>query len=365
MEWGLVAKLRESIGLDVGTSGVRAAHLSFSKHPPVLVNFGQVSLPPGVVREGEIVDVALVSGAIGELWKRAQFRGKRVSLGVANQKVVARAIDLPFMEEKDLRGAIQFQVQEFIPIPVEDAVLDFQILDEFSTENNERMMRVLLVAAQKEMVSSYVQAVEGAGLSLEAIDFIPLALIRSLGEQGDSLASPAGVGEALVDVGAGITSIVVHDGGAPRFARVLSIGGNSLTESIAAGMGVSFEEAESLKQTLGAAATPSAPATEGESAARILEQRASAFLDEIRGSLDYYLAQAEATKISKVVVAGGGSKLGNLRERLGVALRLPVELGRPLQKVQVGKIGLSPDQLAEAEPLMGAPIGIALGGLDQ
>ncbi|MEO7803562.1 MAG: type IV pilus assembly protein PilM, partial [Actinomycetota bacterium] len=340
-------------------------HLSFSKHPPVLLNFGQVSLPAGCVREGEIIDVGLVSQAITELWKRAQFKGKRVSLGVANQKVVARSIDLPFMEEKELRGAIQFQVQEFIPIAVEDAVLDFQILDEYATDNGERMMRVLLVAAQKEMIRTYVEAVEGAGLTLDAIDFIPLALIRALGDADDSLASPPGVGEALIDVGAGITSIVVHDSGAPRFARVLSIGGNSLTESIATGMAMTFEEAESLKQTLGVTASPGQDAATGEGAGKILEQRAAAFLDEVRGSLDYYLAQAEATKITKVIVAGGGAKLNNLRERLGAALRLPVEVGRPLQKVQVGNIGLSSDQLAEAEPLMGAPIGIALGARDQ
>ncbi|HVF12128.1 MAG TPA: type IV pilus assembly protein PilM [Actinomycetota bacterium] len=368
-----MARAREAVGLDIGTSGVRAAHVSFAKHPYTLENFGQVSLPQGAVRDGEIVDSAVVAQALTELWKRAGFKKKAVSLGIANQKVIGRAIDLPYMQEAELRGAIQFQVQEYIPIPVDDAVIDFQILDEFVTENNERMVRLFLVAAQKDMVAEIVETVSRAGLSPEAIDFIPLALIRSLGETSDSLARPTGEGEAVIDIGAGVTNIVVHEGGVPRFTRVLSIGGNNLTEALSAGLGVSFEDAESIKQRLGlSGAAPGAPAPvapgeaeppvqSGDMAARILEQRAGALVDEIRGSLDYYMAGGEATRISRVILSGGASKLPNLALRLANALRLPVEQGRTLRKIKMGKVGLSDAQVAEAEPLMSAAVGIAMG----
>ncbi|MFN2609646.1 MAG: type IV pilus assembly protein PilM [Actinomycetota bacterium] len=398
-----MAKIRDSIGLDIGTSGVRAAHISLAKHPATLENFGQVSLPTGLVRDGEILDVDQVSKAISELWRRAGFKKKLVSLGVANQKTVARPIDLPHMSEEELRGALQFQIQEYIPMPIEDAVVDFQVLDEFVTENNERMMRVLLVAAQKDMVNSCVAAVEKAGLTLAAIDFIPLTLVRSLGDSADALARGSGTGEAIIDVGAGVTKIVVHEAGVPRFVRVLSIGGNDLTESVAAALAISLEEAESLKQRLGLpfgpvappappapsagtpgvdpvtgapapAGAPSMPQTPGapapsvipgasmqeQNAARILDQRATAFVDEVRGSLDYYLAGAEG-RISRVVLCGGGAKLTNLSTRLANSLRLPVETGRPLQKMRVGKTGLTEAQLADAEPLMAAALGAALG----
>lgn len=423
-----MAKEREAIGLDIGTSGVRAAHLGFAKHPSTLQNFGQVALPPGAMRDGEIVDPAVVTAAVSELWRRASFKRKAVTLGVANQKIVARPIDLPFMEEKELRGAIQYQVQEYIPIPIEDAVLDYQVLDEFVTENNERMMRVLLVAAQKDMINSYVSAVANAGLVLTGIDFIPLALIRSLGEKSDSLTRPAGGGEAIIDIGAAVTSIVVHESGIPRFARVLSVGGSTLTEAISGGLGISIEEAEGLKQQIGLGPmrpdggyqqpqTPQGPAgapgigmpvpgsaspggvpSQGsvppsgpgqafpgqpgvpvqgapgaavgrqaaqsmnrESAARILEQRASQFLDELKGSIDYYAAQADSTPVTRVVVTGGGSKLLNLAERLSQIVRLPVERVGSLRRLEVTKIRLTADQLAEAEPLMGAAVGVALG----
>lgn len=374
-----MARVKDAVGLDIGSSGVRAAHLSFAKHPPALENFGQVFLPPDVVRDGEIVDTTTVGRALAELWKNAGFKRKSVSLGIANQKVVARPIDLPFMEEEELRGALQFQVQEYIPIPVDDAVLDFQILDEFVTENNERMMRVLLVAAQKDMVHTYVEAIDKAGLSLDSIDFIPLALIRSMGETSDSLSRPAGMGEAIIDVGSGVTTVVVHEAGIPRFARVLSIGGSTLTEALAAGLGVSYEDAESIKQRLGLSANPSDVAggipdqegaaaggdQPGDVAGRILEQRATAFLEEIRGSLQYYAAQTDATHISRIVLTGGGSKLTNLGPRLSNLLRVPVEPGRTLQKLRLGKVRLTEAQLVEAEPLMAAAVGIAMGALWQ
>ena len=369
-----MAKVRDAIGLDIGTSGVRAAHVGLGGHPPTLLNFGHLSLPPGAVRDGEIMDVGTVSHAIGELWRRAGFKRKVVHLGIANQNVVARPIDLPYLPEDELRSALQFQVQDYIPIPIDDAILDFQILDEFVTENGDRMLRIMLVAAHRATINTSVEAIERAGLTPAGIDFIPLSLIRSLGSRGSGLGRGSGEQEAIIDIGAGVTNIVVHENSVPRFARVLSIGGNDLTDALASGLGVSFEDAESIKQRLGLGAPPAAPPApepgiQQQSAApgspdvagRILDQRATSFVEEIRGSLDYYLAQAEATRISRVVISGGASKLPGLAQRLANALRLPVEPGRVLGSVKVGKIGLNESQLAEAEPLMAASVGTALG----
>ena len=351
--------VKRAIGLDIGTSGVRAADVLVAKRPVTLEGFGQVSLPPGAVRDGEIADAGLVADALTQLWKRAGLRNKKVNVGVANQHVVVRAIDLPQMDEDELRGALQFQVQEHIPMPVEDAVLDFQILDEYVTESNERMMKILVVAAQKDMVASIVETVTRAGLDPVGIDVTPLALVRSLGERGGALGETSG-GEAIIDIGSGITNIVVHEGGVTRFVRILLTGGSQLTEALAAGMGVSFEDAEAIKQRVGlSAGAAAAPTT--EAAPRILEDRAASYVDEIRGTLAYYQSQAEAIRITRVVLTGGGSKLANLEARLANAVRLPVEQGRTLQRVRLGKLGLSEAQLADAEPLMAASVGLALG----
>jgi type IV pilus assembly protein PilM len=129
-------------------------------------------------------------------------------------------------------------------------------------------------------------------------------------------------------------------------------------------MGVSSEDAEAIKQRVGLA--PGASATSAtEPASRILEDRAASYVDEIRGTLAYYQAQAEAVRITRVVLTGGGSKLANLEARLANAVRLPVEQGRTLQRVRLGKLGLSEAQLADAEPLMAASVGLALGMADE
>jgi type IV pilus assembly protein PilM len=357
---------RDAVGLDIGTTAVRAAHLGLGKGPPTLMGFGQVSLPRGSMRDGEIADPGTVAQAIRQLWKRAPLRRRTVTLGIANQKVVVRPIELPFMEERELRGAIAYQVQEFIPIPVEDAVLDYQVLEEFDGEDKSRMMRVLLVAAQKEMVNRFVETVLQAGLDPEAVDLVPFALIRSLSEAPGVLPDPARTGEAIVDVGAGVTNVVVHEQGIPRFVRILLAGGDVMSETLASSLGIPFDQAEQLKQRTGLSDQEGqGPLQQEDPAARIIETRATDLVDEIRGSLDFYLGQAESTTISRVVLSGGGTRLANLATRLSEALRLPVEQGRTLRKVKPGKLDLSDEQLVQAEPLMATAAGLAMGAAEE
>lgn len=226
------------------------------------------------------------------------------------------------------------------------------------------MMRVLLVAAQKEMVNRFVDTVVNAGLDPEAVDLNPFALIRSLSGTSGELPDPNRGGEAIVDVGAGVTNIVVHERGIPRFVRILLAGGDAMSETLAASLGISFEEAEQLKQETGLPGDEEGRNTQ-DAAVRVIEQRATDLVDEIRGSLDFYLAQAEATQIARVVLSGGGSRLTNLGRRLSAALRLPVEQGRTLRKVIPGKLPLSEAQLLQAEPLMAAAAGLAMGAADE
>src|SRR3954449_12615448 len=133
---------RTSVGLDIGTSGVRAAELSLGKHGATLERFAQVALPAGAVRDGEVADSDVVADAIKQLWTSAKFSSKKVVLGVANQKVIVRQVDLPWLPESELRQSLAFQVQDFIPIPVEQAVLDFHTVEETVSEDGTRMMRV-------------------------------------------------------------------------------------------------------------------------------------------------------------------------------------------------------------------------------
>lgn len=349
---------RSAIGLDIGTSGVRAAELSFGKGEITLEKFGQVALPEGAVRDGEVVNPDVVAAAVKQLWAHTKFSSKKVVIGVANQKVIVRQVDLPWMPVDELKKSLAFQVQDFVPMPVEQAVLDFHPLEELTAENGNRVLRGLLVAASREMVNASIEAVQKAGLSPVMVDLTSFAVIRSLAD-ADHLGLGNAQVEALVDVGARVTNIVVHQGGAPRFVRILLMGGQDVTDAVAERMGVPQEQAEALKQQLGFGTA--GDGMDVQAAQRVVEAVTATFVDEIRGSLDYYLASSGSAPISRLVVTGGGARLGGLAQRLQVTTRVPVEVGTPMHSLQVGRTGLSPEQIAFVEPLAAVPVGLALG----
>jgi type IV pilus assembly protein PilM len=347
---------RRVVGLDIGTSGVRAAQLTTGTSGTTLERFGQVALPPGAVRDGEVVDADAVAAAVKQLWAQARFSTKKVVVGVANQKVVVRQVELPWLPAAELRRSLPFQVQDFIPMPVDQAVLDYHPLEEVRGSDGGRVLRVLLVAASREMVGRALRAVEKAGLQPSLVDLTSFAVLRSLVQPGSGL--EALQAEAIVDVGASVTNIVVHQGGVPRFVRILLMGGADITDAVAERLGVPLAEAEAVKQATG---LPAVPGDEPHPASRAIESTGSAFVEEVRGSLDYYVSQPGAARIGRVVLSGGGSRLLGLAERLATATRLPVEAARPMARLTLGRTGLTPEQLAYVEPVVTVPVGLALG----
>jgi type IV pilus assembly protein PilM len=347
---------RSLLGLDIGTSSVRAAEVSTKTDPPTLERFASVELPRGAVSGGEVTDVATVVAAVREVLAKGRFRVKRTSLGIANQKVVVRQIEMPAMEEGELKGALQYQAQEYIPIPIEDAILDFQILEETISEGGDQVLNVLLVAAQRDMVSTFVSVAQEAGLDPAIVDLSPFADMRVLSSVTPLLGTRQG--EAIIDIGAGVTNIVVHEQAKPRFVRILPMGGADVTEALVSGLQISFEEAEDVKARTGLSAEGGPVPTEG--AARLIEQRAGAFIDEVRGSIDYYLTQEGAAHVSTVMLTGGGSKLPGLHERLAAALHLPVEEGQPLSSVRLGDLTQTPDELAHLGAVAAVSIGLGM-----
>ena len=342
-----------AVGIDIGSRTITVAEAKAGRSATTVTNFGGVELPQDAVREGEILDIQAVSSALKELVGTAKVKSKKVWLGVANQRVVVRQIDLPWMEEKERAESLRYQVQEYIPIPVEEAEIDVHVVDEYETEGGEHFQRMLLVAAHKDMIASHVQAATDAGLDPIGVDLNPFAVLRSMGTT-----SPLESGnEVLVDVGAGVTNIVVHDAGIPTFVRILVMGGDEITDALGAGLGLEYEEAEARKREAVASA-------EGDVAARILNEQIGTFCDEIRNSLDYYQAQTGSQRLAGVMLTGGGSLLAGLNERLAATLRLPVEVGSPFDRWQVADTVYGPEDLARVGPSLATAVGLALGGLE-
>jgi type IV pilus assembly protein PilM len=341
------------IGLDVGSTAVRAAELTEGS-PPTVVRAAQVPLPTGAVENGEVRDVPAVSEALRELWTRGGFKSRKVWMGVGNQRVVVREIALPTMPEKELRQSLGFQVQEFIPMPVDEAVLDYHLIEE-SEIDGRQMIRLLLVAAQKAMVDTLVAAATGAKLEPMGLDLVPFALVRAVGATGAGMGLENAGGEAVVDVGAHVTNIVVHAASETRFVRILPSGGRDVTVAIARGLSVEDEVAERLKRGEAVDGSEATPAQAQE----IAMQRATQFVDEIRSSLEFYTAQTQGARIDRLLVSGGGSKLEGFIDILRQRIPVAVEPGRVFSRVG-SQLSLSEDAQNEAEPVLATAVGLAI-----
>jgi cell division ATPase FtsA len=213
-------------------------------------------------------------------------------------------------------------------------------------------MQVLLAAAHSATVSRLVDAVEGAGLGVESVDLIPLALIRSLGHSVSDNGSGA---EGIVSFGGGVTCVVVHENGIPRFVRVLGTGGRELTDAVAAGLELPFETAESVKRQVGNVTDDVV-----NRARTSLERPLAAMLDEVRSSLDYYRNQPGAARLLRVVATGGGALLPGMVDRLSTLVGLPVQMAEPRSLLSVGDIGFDEDELPRLDPYLPAAVGLAL-----
>ena len=363
------------VGLDIGTDHLRLAQVKPTSSGLALVHYSAIGLPMGAVVEGEIVDVDAVSMAIKELFRGV--RDKDVAIGVSNQKVVVRLIDLPFMERAELAGAIHYQAQDYIPIPVEDAILDFQIIGDYMTPNDEHMTEVLLVAAQRDMINAAVEAVENAGLRLQQIDVTSFAIVRAL--MGDTPSvlpdedEGPGAATGVIHISSGITNIAVVEHGVPRFTRVSSLAGNEFTQAIANVLNLTFDEAEDIKVRLGlpevaATSAPEPPPGIDPQVAQVaqdaLEREVNKFIAEVRRSLDYYLTQTTQIRtIRRILLTGSGGQLANITGYLEKGLQAEVVITDPLSRLQVAPSALA---AVTGDRLGCAPaVGLAMGGVSQ
>ncbi len=222
-----------TVGLDIGTSAVRAAELDVGHGRPVLQTYGQVGLPPGSLVDGEIRDASAVTEAITKLWKNGQFSSTSVIVGIAGLRAITRELDLPFVPDDEVDSAVRFQSEEVIPFPPDQTILSSQVLADYTSPDGDKMRRVLVAAAHVDLVNGVVEAVEKAGLTVDGVDLISSALVRAIGGQ-DASEQP----EAIVSVGAGLTVVVVHQQGRPQFVRTIGSGGNATTAAVSAALDV-------------------------------------------------------------------------------------------------------------------------------
>jgi type IV pilus assembly protein PilM len=233
------------VGLDIQPGFVAAVQARVNGSI-VAERAASLALPADSVRDGEVIDEDALSEALRELFAQGGL-SKRVRIGVANQRTVLRTLELPpVTDHKELAAAVNFQAQDQVPMPLNNAVLDFHPLGIVDTPAGPRQ-RVVLVAAQRDMIERLIAAVRRAGLSPEGVDLSAFALIRSL-YRPDPASSPEGerTGRVLYLNVDGLTNLAIAEGKICRFTRVVGSGLEGMAGELAERRSIALTEARAL-----------------------------------------------------------------------------------------------------------------------
>jgi type IV pilus assembly protein PilM len=299
---------RGTVGLDLDGAFIAAAQISADG----VSRAASAELAPGVISDGEVTDVTALTEALRDFFK-ANALPKRVRLGIANQQIVVRQMEIPKIEdEKERAAAVRFQAAEAIAMPLDEVVLDHQVVGEAVSPEGSARLRVIVVAARESMISRVVEAVRDAGLRPEGIDLNAFALVRALAMPSDSTETA----RVYCHLG-GVTNLAIAVGTSCLFTRPLSTQWDSDDENVAA-----------------------------------------ALAEEIRLSIDFYMAQPEARWVGEIVLSGPGSRRENLSDELSALIEVPVTVAEPLGRLQASKLPSDEDPYRHT-----VAAGLALGGV--
>lgn len=327
---------KKLVGLKIGSSQIAAARIE-NNGSPELVEVVREPLAAGLVSAGEIRDPDALAEALKGFFARHKLPKKGIRLGLSNNRIGVRVFEIEgVMDERQLENAIRYRAEEVLPIPLDQAVLDYVVLGE-DTRDGTPWRRILLVVAYRDAVERYLLACRGAGLDVVGVDLEAFALLRSLAPPTDE--PHRGGGLVAVTVGHDRTTMAVSTGRYCEFTRVLDWGGWSLNVAIARELDQAPSEVEGIKRQLSFAAETAVDELTPEQTTKVREaaQRALAtFARELVASLQFYQAQPGALGIGEVVVTGGTSQMPGFPEELGRLIGVPVTLGDPFRRVRVG-----------------------------
>ena len=341
------------VGLDVGSSSIRAVEASITKDRPTVTNFGQAHLAEGTVIGGVVKDDKAVTQALRALWSTAEFSTKSVVLGISHQQVIVREIEVTNLPPKELHQALPFLVRDALPLPVDQALIDFYPLEK--PDPKQETVRGLVIAAPKAPVIETVHAVENAGLHVAKVDLACFAALRASAH----LASDT---EALIDLGASATNIIVHTDGTPKIVRTVPRGAALITKLISTRMDITAAEAEAVKCRRGLVDDGGDDDAER---VEVIEEALRPLIAEIRSSFNYYASTNPDHEVKRLALVGGGALLPGLTDELTAQLGVPTFLSDPMQRVLAGRKGSRQsgqvDALSRFRSSAAVSIGLTLG----
>ncbi|MFQ5701762.1 MAG: type IV pilus assembly protein PilM [Acidobacteriota bacterium] len=347
----LFSRNRNLVGLDIGTSAIKAVELKdLGKGRGYrLVSVGMEPLTPEAIVDGSIMDSSMVVEAIQNLFTNNKIKSADVAISLSGHSVIIKKISLPQMTPEELAESIQWEAEQYVPFDMDDVNIDYQVLEGLSAAG-EGNMDVLLVAVKKDKINDYTSVISQAGKSALLADVDVFALQNAYEVNYD-----AGGEElvALVNIGASVTNITILKNGSSIFWRDISIGGNYYTDALQKELDLTFEQAEAAKK--GESTDPPQ-----DRVAPIIDAVNEQVGSEMQKTLDFFKATSSSDPITKICATGGATRTLHLTPYLGQRFEVPVEMMDPFRRIRVQDRAFPPERL---EPMMASAtvaVGLAL-----
>lgn len=346
-------RAKSVVGLDIGSSAVKAVELKGSGKSFRVTSFGTEPVPPDSIVEGAIIDATAVADSIRRLFEGRKIRTKEVVASLSGSAVIVKKISLPVMTDAELAESINWEAEQYIPFDIQDVNLDYQILEgrAAGAGGAKGTMDVLLVAAKKEKISDYTSVIAQAGRTPVIVDVDAFALQNAY-EVNYGIESGQIV--VLLNAGASAVNINILSGDQSVFTRDISIGGNAYTEALQKELNLPFETADQLKRGAD---------VEGatyDDARPVLRAVTENVMLEIQKTFDFFKATAASDRIDRIVVAGGASRAEGFTEMLRERFEAAVEAFDPFRRIGWDPKRLGISDPAEIAPTAAVAVGLAL-----
>ena len=348
----LFSKNKPLVGLDIGSSAVKAIELTKSKKGYQVTNFAYETLAPDAVVDGAIMDSGYVADAIKRTFVVGKFKPKTVAAGVSGHSVIVKRVVLPAATPAEVDASIQFDAEQYIPFQMSEVNLDYQVIGDAGTQDPS--MEVLLVAAKKDKIHNHTNVISMAGRTPHVVDIDAFALQNAF--EANYNVNPHST-VALLNIGASLMNINITKGGMPLFIRDVSVGGHQYTDILQKELQLSFHEAEDLK--LGRRG-----GSEIEMALPLMESITDMLIMEVQKTFDFFRETYPNEAIDRVMISGGTSRILGFAQKLEEAFGYPTEVLDPFKSITLGP-KVDARKVASLGPSLAVAVGLALRGVHQ
>jgi type IV pilus assembly protein PilM len=350
---GFLSKHKPLVGLDIGSSAVKAVELTKSKRGYELTGFAYEPLGPDAVVDGAIMDAPAVADGIKKTFLTGKFKSKAVATGVSGHSVIVKRVVVPAANDEEVDASIHLDAEQYIPFEITEVNLDYQVVGPGMTSADEPGMEVVLVAAKKDKIQNQTNVISLSGRSPDVVDIDAFALQNvyeaNYGAGGDETV-------ALLNIGASLMNINITRAGMPLFIRDVSVGGNQYTDILQKELQLNFQEAEDLK--LGKTG-----GSEAQMVQPLLESITDMLIMEVQKTFDFFRETYPSETISQVLISGGTAHMLGLAERIQATFSHPTEVLDPFKSITIGA-KVDSGKVTSLGPALAVAVGLALRGFD-